>query len=89
VLAREGRLNEAAEEFRKAIDANPKFVPAYNNLAELLVQQGRLEEAETFYRRSLAEKPSASVTAALNAVLRKLGRPAEQLGKVNTPTPGR
>jgi pentatricopeptide repeat protein len=74
VLARQGRADEAVAEFRKAIDANPKFVPAYNNLAEALAKQGRLEEAEQYYRRSLAEKPSPAVQNALNAVLRQLGK---------------
>ncbi|MFM7143644.1 MAG: tetratricopeptide repeat protein, partial [Alphaproteobacteria bacterium] len=36
VLAREGRDDEAAAELRRAIEIDPKYVPAYNNLAELL-----------------------------------------------------
>jgi Flp pilus assembly protein TadD len=75
VLARQDRTDDAIAEFRKAIDANPKFAPAYNNLAEALVKQGKLEEAAEYYRRSLAEKPSPAVQNALDAVLRKLGRP--------------
>jgi tetratricopeptide (TPR) repeat protein len=84
VLAREGRTDEAIEEFRKAIDANPKFTPAYNNLAEALAKEGKLEEAASYYRRSLAEKPSPAVSSALTLVLRQLGRPdeaAEQFGR--------
>ena len=50
VLARQGRADEAVAEFRKAIDIDPKFTPAYNNLADTLVQQGKLEEAEQYYK---------------------------------------
>jgi len=84
VLARQGRTDDAVAEFRKAIDVNPTFTPAYNNLAEALATQGRLEDAAAYYRRSLAEKPSAAVSQALGGVLRKLGKmdeAAEQLGK--------
>ena len=84
VLSRQDQTDEAVAEFRKAIDIDPTFTPAYNNLAEALVRQGKLEEAEDYYKRSLAEKPSAAVYDALGAVLRKLGRPdeaAEQFGK--------
>jgi tetratricopeptide (TPR) repeat protein len=86
VLARQGRTDEAIAEFRKAIDVDPKFTPAYNNLAEALVKQEKLEEAAAYYRRSLAEKPSPAVRSALDVVLRKLGKVDEvsdQLGKVN------
>jgi tetratricopeptide (TPR) repeat protein len=83
-LARQGRVDEAVAEFRKAVEADPHFVPAYNNLADALAKQGKLEEAEHFYTRSLAEKPSAAVYNALGAVLRQLGRTdeaAEQFAK--------
>ncbi len=74
VLARRGRTDEAIAEFRKAIELNPKFTPAYNNLADALVKQGNLEEAADNYRRSLAEKPSAAVYKALGAVLGQQGK---------------
>jgi superkiller protein 3 len=87
VLARQDRTDDAIAEFRKAIDANPKFVPAYNNLGEALAKQGKLQEAADAYRRSLAEKPSPAVQQALDAVLRKLGTAAAdgnaQLGKAD------
>ena len=84
VLARQGRTDEAVAEFRKAIDVDAKFTPAYNNLADALAQQGKLEEAEHYYERSLAEKPSAAVYNALGLVLRRLGKmdqAADQFGK--------
>ena len=83
-LARQDRTDEAVAEFRKAIDVDPKFTPAYNNLADSLAQQGKLEEAENVYKRSLAEKPSAAVYNALGVLLRKLGKmdeAAEQFAK--------
>ncbi len=56
------------------------------------MKQGKLEEAETYYRRSLAEKPSPAVHNALGAVLRQLGKPdevADQLGKASVPDAAR
>jgi tetratricopeptide (TPR) repeat protein len=92
VLARQGRTAEAIAEFHRAIDADPRFVPAYNNLADALVAQGKLTEAEDYYRRSLAEKPSAAVYRALGGVLRTLGRPDEaavEFGKAQALGTGR
>jgi tetratricopeptide (TPR) repeat protein len=77
VLARQGRTDEALAEFRKAIDADPKFTPAYNNLAEALAKQGKLEDAAHYYELSLAEKPSAAVYNALGGVLLRLGKTDE------------
>jgi len=77
VLARRGRTDEAVAEFRKAIDVDPKFTPAYNNLADALAKQGKLEEAAHYYELSLAEKPSAAVYNALGVVLRRLGKTDE------------
>ena len=84
VLARQGRTDEALAEFRKAIEADPKFTPAYNNLAGALATQGKLAEAERYYELSLAEKPSAAVYNALGDVLRRAGKTdeaAEQFAK--------
>ncbi len=92
VLARQRRPDDAIAEFRKAIESDPKFTPAYNNLAETLAEQGRLEEAERTYRRSLAERPSAAVYQSLGAVLRRLGKAdeaEEQLRKANALVPSR
>ena len=64
-------------EFRKATDVDPKFTPAYNNLAKALEEQGKLEEAEGYYRRSLAERPSTATYSALGDILRRLGKADE------------
>jgi tetratricopeptide (TPR) repeat protein len=76
-LARQGQTDEAIAEFRKAVQANPKFTPAYNNLGEALAKQGKLDEAADAYRQSLAEKPSAAVYAALGALLQRQGKTDE------------
>jgi tetratricopeptide (TPR) repeat protein len=76
-LARQGRTGDAIAEFRKAIEANPRFTPAYNNLAEALASQGKLEEAASYYRRSLEQAPNAAVQNALDTVLRQLGQRAQ------------
>lgn len=77
VLAREDRTDAAVSEFHKAFDLDPKFTPAYNNLAETLAHEGKLEEAAHYYQLSLAERPSAAVYNALGDVLRRLGKTDE------------
>jgi len=77
VLLRQGRMDDAIAEFQKAIDADPSYTPAYNNLADALARQGKFAEAEQVYERSLAVKPSVGVYNALGAVQRRLGKTAE------------
>lgn len=47
-----GKRGEAEIDFRKALDADPADRDAMNNLAWLLFQQKRLDEAETFARQA-------------------------------------
>src|SRR5262249_252329 len=84
VLAHQGRDEEAVAEFRKAIDIDPKFTPAYNNLAEAYEHQNKREDAAENHRPAPAEKPSAGGYNALGRVLGRLGRAdeaADQFGK--------
>jgi Flp pilus assembly protein TadD len=74
VLARQGHTDQALAEFRKAIEVDPKFTPAFNNLAETLASEGRLDEAAHYYELSLVQSPNAAVYNALGGVLRRLGR---------------
>jgi pentatricopeptide repeat protein len=87
VLERQGRTEEAFEEFRTAIAVDAKYAPAYNNLADGLARQGKFAEAEELYERSLALKPSAAVYNALGVVQRRLGKTDEaeqQFAKAKT-----
>lgn len=53
-----GRFSEAAEEFRKAIAANPNGVPARVNLGAALTQVGNVTEAVDQYRQALTIDPA-------------------------------
>jgi tetratricopeptide (TPR) repeat protein len=91
VLSRQGRIDDAIAQFREAIRANPKYAAAYNNLAENLVKQGKLEEALSYYGTSLTQEPSAVVYNSLGVVLMRLGRTdeaAEQFRKAIAMKPG-
>jgi tetratricopeptide (TPR) repeat protein/SAM-dependent methyltransferase len=50
----EGRRAEAESRLRSAIALKPDFPAAHNNLGNLLLDDGRLAEAETAYRRAVA-----------------------------------
>ncbi len=77
VLARQGRVDEAIAELKRAVQTDARYTPAYNNLADTLARQGDLEGAEYYYRLSLAEQPNASVFNALGGVLTRLGKKQE------------
>jgi hypothetical protein len=49
-----GKRSEAEEDFRKALTAEPSSRDALNNLAWLLLQQQRLDEAEPLARKAAA-----------------------------------
>jgi tetratricopeptide (TPR) repeat protein len=69
------QLADAQAYWRRAIEAKPDFVDAYNNLGMLLKGVGSLAEAEVVYRQLLSIRPDlAEASNNLGAVLYDLGR---------------
>ena len=57
-LKKQGKYEEAAAHFQKAIKADPNYLPARNNLGSTFQEQGRLEEAITCYQNALKINPN-------------------------------
>ena len=56
-LVKDGKLDDAIEQYHKAIEINPAYDMAYYNLGNALVVKGDMEEAITQYRRALEINP--------------------------------
>ncbi|NEQ26982.1 MAG: tetratricopeptide repeat protein [Microcoleus sp. SIO2G3] len=56
-LHKQGKLDEAIEQYRQAIQLNPNEVIAYNNLGYTLYKQGKLDEAIEQYRQAIQLNP--------------------------------
>jgi tetratricopeptide (TPR) repeat protein len=56
-LYQQGKLEEAIQNYKKAIEINPKYDRAYYNLALALYQQGKLEEAIQNYKKAIEINP--------------------------------
>lgn len=54
VNLRLGRLGQAERLLRRAIETDPAFVPAQNNLGVVLMEQGEIGEATEVFRRAYA-----------------------------------
>jgi tetratricopeptide (TPR) repeat protein len=77
-LQTEGRTDEAAAHYRRAIELQPDYAPAYNNLGVMQRATGKVDEAIKTYERALSLKgnyPDAHYNLA-NALLEK-NRPQE------------
>jgi tetratricopeptide (TPR) repeat protein len=78
VLAKQGKLEEAAERYREALADNPSFAEAHNNLGNVLKGLGDAPAAAEQYRRALALKPSlAEAHNNLGVLLAEDGKPDE------------
>lgn len=53
-LYNQGDLSRAADHYRSAVEQQPDYAPAYNNLAHILMATGRVQEALTAARRAVA-----------------------------------
>ena len=73
-LSERGETEAAIAAFERAIEIDPTFVPAYNNLAGTLARAGQLQEAVDLYRESIARKPMPATHYALSGVLRIMGQ---------------
>ena len=54
---REGKVEEALADYRRALEINPTYLNAHNNLGYALAQQGRYAEAVATYRAALRSNP--------------------------------
>ncbi|MCB9539368.1 MAG: tetratricopeptide repeat protein [Myxococcales bacterium] len=70
-LYREGKLDEAAAEFRSALDLFPTSAKLAYNLGRTLERLGRLEEAVGYYRRYVELEPAGDDLGPLIAGLEK------------------
>src|SRR5262245_1572980 len=62
-LADRGWLDEAANEFRKAISLDPKSAHAHDNLATVLAEKGELQEALFEYVEALRADQESGTAA--------------------------
>ena len=69
------RLPEAEVSFRKAIELNPNYLEAINNIGIVLQKQGKLEDAIKAYQRALKIKPDhANTHNNMGVVLQEQGK---------------
>ncbi len=57
ILMQQGKLNQASEQFLKAIQLNKSFPSAYYNMGELLMKEEQPREAIGFYKQALTLSP--------------------------------
>ena len=57
-FARQGKMNDAAVQFRQALRLSPNYAEAHNNLGAVLAAQGALAEAISQYRSALRIDPN-------------------------------
>ena len=56
-LAARGRFDEAAAEYRKAIELLPNYSAAFNDIGNVLARRGQLGKAEAYYEEALRLAP--------------------------------
>ncbi len=78
VLRTMGRLDEAAADYQRAIDADAKRVDAYVGLATVYEKQGKMDEALDCYERMVAADPESFVVYLRRAEFRRNHRQFEQ-----------
>ena len=77
-LDKEGRLDEAMAEYRKALAIMPDFANAHNNLGFALFRKHRLDEAIEEYQAALESDPGLVIARSnLGNTLLRVGRPKE------------
>jgi len=81
VLARQGRIAEAAAHYQTALQINPRYAEAHNGFGILLAEQGQLAEAIQHFQKALEIKPDfAAAHNDLGNALADQGRFADAIG---------
>ena len=78
-----GRMDEASALWNEAIESDPQFHPAYNNLGRAALADGKLDEATAYFERGLAvHSQGAQLLLGLAAVRAQRGDEAGAIGLV-------
>ena len=82
-----GRLNQAESLLRRAVERDPAFAPAWNNLGVILMEQGKTAEAAQIFRRAFATDNGNSdeIRDNLRLALAKLEDPFNTAAQENEP----
>lgn len=80
-----GRLGQAERLLRRAVEVDPDFVPAQNNLGVVLMEAGKIGEAAEVFRRAYATDNGNSDTIRdnLRLALSRLENPGYDTGQEN------
>jgi tetratricopeptide (TPR) repeat protein len=79
-LVRQGKDEEAAFHYRKALEIKPLYADAHHNLGALLTRQGKDEEAMAHFLQTLRIKPDMAETHNdLGVLLNKQGKSQEAI----------
>ncbi len=72
-----GRLDQSERLLRQAVEADETFVPAWNNLGVVLMEQGRMGEAAATFRQAFAldSGGNAGIRENLTLALAKIENP--------------
>lgn len=82
-----GRLGQAERWLRRAVEEDPTFPPAWNNLGVILMEQGKTAEAAQVFRRAFATDNGNSdqIRDNLRLALAKLDNPDYTGAQENEP----
>jgi len=82
-----GRLNQAEDLLRRAVDEEPSFAAAWNNLGVILMERGKISEAAQIFRRAFATDNGNSdeIRDNLRLALAKLVDPGNSGSQENEP----
>jgi tetratricopeptide (TPR) repeat protein len=76
-----GRVEEAVEQYERALWIKPEYAQAHNNLGNILLGAGKIEEAIGHYEQALRVKPDyAEAHYNLGAALEQVGTRQEAIG---------
>lgn len=67
-----GAADDAIAEYRAALDLDANFVPALANMAGVLAEQGRFDEAETFLAKLTSVDPNGALVAEVRGDLSRV-----------------
>lgn len=76
-LAATGKLDEAAQRLRTNIELFPEFIDSKEQLGDIMIEQGRLDQAVIWYRMAAEPQTDPSASIQLANLYYNLGLPAE------------